>query len=82
MPLQVLSEVSLNLAHFDRMHMREEWDSLREHDVVFLVSIQSPHVSQEEEDNDTTEWDLSLIYHVKGTFSRRDILEVHKVFQC
>jgi len=40
----VLSEVSLNLAHFDRMHMREEWDSLREHDVVFLVSIQSPHV--------------------------------------
>ena len=40
----MLSEVSLNLAHFDRMHMREEWDSLREHDVVFLVSIQSPHV--------------------------------------
>lgn len=36
--------MSLNLAHFDRMHMREEWDSLREHDVVFLVSIQSPHV--------------------------------------
>lgn len=45
--MQVLSEVSLNLAHFDRMQMREEWDSLREHDVVFLVSIQSPHVRQQ-----------------------------------
>lgn len=44
---QVLAEVSVNLAHFDRMHMREEWDSLREHDVVFLVSIQSPNVSLE-----------------------------------
>lgn len=43
---QVLAEVSINLAHFDRMQMREEWDSLREHDVVFLISIQSPHVSR------------------------------------
>ena len=34
------------MAHFDKMHMREEWDSLREHDVVFLISIQSPHVSR------------------------------------
>ncbi|CAN0406697.1 unnamed protein product, partial [Laminaria digitata] len=41
-PAEVLAEVSLNLAHFDRMQMRDEWDSLREHDVVFLISIQSP----------------------------------------
>ena len=42
--VQVLGEVSLNLAHFDRAHVRQEWDAFREHDVVFLISIQSPHV--------------------------------------
>lgn len=44
LPWKVLAEVSINLAHFDRHHMREEWDTLREHDVVFLVSIESPQV--------------------------------------
>ncbi|CAM9599683.1 unnamed protein product, partial [Choristocarpus tenellus] len=43
-PAEVVAEVSLNMAHFDRPHIRAEWDQLREHDVVFLVSIQSPHV--------------------------------------
>ncbi|CAM9971730.1 unnamed protein product, partial [Discosporangium mesarthrocarpum] len=42
-PAEVVAEINLNVAHFDRPHIREEWDQLREHDVVFLVSIESPH---------------------------------------
>lgn len=67
MMTQVLAEVSLNLAHFDRMHMREEWDSLREHDVVFLVSIQSPNVSSIQSRHSTISviW-MGVLVHIFG----------------
>ena len=35
-------EFALPARHSQSMNLREEWDELREHDIVFLVSITAP----------------------------------------
>ncbi len=41
-------EFTLPTRHSQRMNLREEWDKLQEHDIVFLVSITAPNLSSTE----------------------------------
>jgi len=41
MPQQVGAEVQVSLASF-RGEIRDEWEQLREHDILFLVSVKPP----------------------------------------
>lgn len=45
-PASVTAELTYDLAGFRRFDVRDEWDELKEHDVVFLLSVQPP--SEEE----------------------------------
>lgn len=41
-PASVTAELTYDLAHFNRMDVRDEWDQLKEHDVVFLLCLRPP----------------------------------------
>ena len=41
MPALVKAEIVVDLAQFPQ-HLRAEWDGLREHDVLFLLTIADP----------------------------------------
>lgn len=45
-PAEVTAELTFNLAGL-LPNVREEWDSLREHDVIFAVAVDAPHVPPE-----------------------------------
>lgn len=49
-PASVTAEISFTLParHSQSMNLRNEWDELREHDIVFLVSIKAPNKSEDE----------------------------------
>jgi intron-binding protein aquarius len=41
-PASVTAELTYDLAPFNRMDVRDEWDLLKEHDVVFLLCLRPP----------------------------------------
>lgn len=42
-PAGVKAEIVVDLAQFPA-HLRAEWDGLREHDVLFLLTLEGPEV--------------------------------------
>ena len=45
-PASVTAELTFDLSGYRRHDVREEWDELKEHDVVFLLSLQPPDAAQ------------------------------------
>lgn len=41
-PSEVRAEVTVSLANFQRGNIRDEWENIRLHDVVFLVTLRPP----------------------------------------
>lgn len=41
-PASVTAELVIDLAEFRRGDVRSEWDELKEHDVLFLLTVQPP----------------------------------------
>lgn len=72
-PSSVIAEVSFSISSY-RAHIRSEWDSLKEHDVLFLLSIRPSFepLSQEEAAKCTVPQRLGLQF-VRGC----EIIEVH-----
>jgi Intron-binding protein aquarius N-terminus len=45
-PAAVTAELVIDLAQFKRNDIREEWDELKEHDVLFLLTVQPPSAKE------------------------------------
>lgn len=41
-PSEVKAQVVVNLANFQRGNIRDEWENIKLHDVVFLVTLKPP----------------------------------------
>lgn len=46
-PSEVRAEVQITLSSFQRGAIREEWEELKLHDVLFLVTVRAPGASRE-----------------------------------
>ena len=45
-PAAVTAELVIDLAQFKRNDVRDEWDELKEHDVLFLLTVQPPSAKE------------------------------------
>lgn len=45
-PAAVTAELVIDLAQFRRNDVRDEWDELKEHDVLFLLTVQPPSAKE------------------------------------
>jgi intron-binding protein aquarius len=45
-PSSVTAELVIDLAQFKRFDVRDEWDELKEHDVLFLLTVEPPSAEE------------------------------------